>query len=160
MPSTRLHFFCGKAGAGKSTLAKRLAAEPGHLLLSEDDWLAALFGPELKSLADYGRFAPRLRTALKGHLLALLDQGLSLVLDFPLNTRASRAWARELAEEAGLPHQLHYLDQPEVLCLDRVLERNARGEHPFAPTQAQFAALCSYFEAPDAAEGFCLVHHP
>ncbi|EKE67174.1 AAA family ATPase [Gallaecimonas xiamenensis] len=155
----RLHFFCGLAGAGKSTLARQLAEAPGHLLLSEDQWLASLYGLELNTLADYGRLAPRLRTALSPHLLALLEQGLSLVLDFPLNTKASRAWAKDLVAQSALPHQLHWLDLAQPQCLERLLARNARGEHPFAPTQEQFSALCGYFEAPGADEGFCLLRH-
>ncbi|MGC1174617.1 AAA family ATPase [Polaromonas sp.] len=42
MPSTpTLHFFCGKAGAGKSTIASRLAQDHGAILLSEDIWAHA-----------------------------------------------------------------------------------------------------------------------
>lgn len=38
-----LHFFCGKAGAGKSTLARELATTRRAILLCEDVWLARLF---------------------------------------------------------------------------------------------------------------------
>ncbi|MFN7696044.1 MAG: AAA family ATPase, partial [Burkholderiales bacterium] len=37
-----LHFFCGKAGAGKSTLAARIAQETGAVLISEDVWMTRL----------------------------------------------------------------------------------------------------------------------
>ena len=37
-----LHLLCGKAGAGKSTLAARLAAAPHTLSLSQDHWTATL----------------------------------------------------------------------------------------------------------------------
>lgn len=36
-----LHFLCGKAGAGKSTLARRLAEQHRAVLVSEDVWLHA-----------------------------------------------------------------------------------------------------------------------
>ena len=35
-PAPTLHFFCGKAGAGKSTVASRLAQDHGAILISED----------------------------------------------------------------------------------------------------------------------------
>ena len=37
-----LHMLCGLISSGKSTLAARLAAEPGTVLITEDDWLADL----------------------------------------------------------------------------------------------------------------------
>ncbi|MCB1148027.1 MAG: AAA family ATPase, partial [Leptospiraceae bacterium] len=44
-----LIFFCGKMGAGKSTLAKQIAEEINGILFSEDDWLAALYPTEIKT---------------------------------------------------------------------------------------------------------------
>ncbi|WP_145974153.1 AAA family ATPase, partial [Thalassobacter stenotrophicus] len=43
MTNGTLIFFCGKMGAGKSTLAKRLAEEKGAVLISEDDLLSKLY---------------------------------------------------------------------------------------------------------------------
>ena len=51
-PAT-LHLLCGKIASGKSTLAARLGAEPGCIILSEDQWLAALYPDQLHSVADY-----------------------------------------------------------------------------------------------------------
>jgi hypothetical protein len=47
-----LHMLCGKIGAGKSTLAKALAAREATVLISEDAWLAALFGDRMETGAD------------------------------------------------------------------------------------------------------------
>ncbi|MEX0633088.1 ATP-binding protein [Serratia ureilytica] len=58
--------MCGKAGAGKSTLAQRLAQQPQTLLLVEDAWLATLYEQEMTSLQDYARCSDRLRRALGG----------------------------------------------------------------------------------------------
>ena len=48
-----LHFFCGKAGAGKTTVASRLAQDHGAILISEDIWLMRLFGDQMKTFDDY-----------------------------------------------------------------------------------------------------------
>jgi predicted kinase len=40
-------FFSSAAQRGKSTLAARLGAEPGCIILSEDQWLAALYPDQL-----------------------------------------------------------------------------------------------------------------
>lgn len=42
-----LHLLCGKIGAGKSTLSQQLAANPRHVLISEDAWLATLHPGEI-----------------------------------------------------------------------------------------------------------------
>lgn len=104
-----LHLMCGKIAAGKSTLAARLAEAPDSVLVSEDQLLARLYPGEIVTLADYVRCAGRLREAIAPHIQALLRGGMSVVLDFPANTLATRAWMRTLFEDAGADHVLHYL---------------------------------------------------
>jgi len=154
-----LHFLCGKIGAGKSTLAARLAAQPRTLLLSEDRWLAALYPGEIVDVTDYGRCASRLRNAMGSHVVALVAAGLSVVLDFPANTRRSREWLRDVAKEAGCAHTLHYLDVPDAVCKARLRVRNASGEHPFTTSEAEYDAITAYFVEPDQAEGLTIVRH-
>lgn len=155
-----LHFLCGKIAAGKSTLAAELAAQPGTLLITEDSWLAALYPGEIVDITDYARCASRLRNAMGSHVAALVGAGLSVVLDFPANTRRSREWLRQVAEQAGCPHQLHYLDASDAVCKARLQARNASGAHPFTTTDEQYDAITAYFVEPDAEEGFNIVRHP
>lgn len=154
-----LHIVCGKIGSGKSTLTKRLASEPKTVCISEDDWLARLYPNEIHELADYVRCAGRLREAMAGHVEALLSAGMSVVLDFPSNTIATRAWARRIFEHAGAAHCLHFLDVPDEVCKARLRARNLSGEHPFETTDAQFEQITSHFVAPTAEEGYNLMLH-
>ena len=39
MTTATLHLICGKAASGKTTLARRLAAEHAAVLFCEDKWL-------------------------------------------------------------------------------------------------------------------------
>jgi predicted kinase len=87
-----LHLACGKIAAGKSTLCARLAAHPPAVLVSEDDWTKRLFGDEMRDVADYVRVSARLRGAMGPHVTRLLAAGVDVVLDFPGNTRATRAF--------------------------------------------------------------------
>jgi predicted kinase len=161
MSEPTLHLICGKIAAGKSTLTARLGALPDTIVVSEDEWLARLYPGEQNSLADYVRNAGRLRSAMAPHLVALLRAGTSLVLDFPANTPASRAWMRTLFEEAGVAHQLHHLDVPDEICKARLRERNASGKHQFTVTDEQFDLFTSHFSAPEAHESFnVIVHRP
>jgi predicted kinase len=43
-----LHFFCGMAGAGKSTVARAVAQSAQATLISEDVWLARLYGDQMQ----------------------------------------------------------------------------------------------------------------
>ncbi|HBZ16990.1 AAA family ATPase [Pantoea sp. NPDC088449] len=154
-----LHLLCGKIAAGKSTLAHQLAQHTGAVIVSEDAWLAHLFAEEMHDVADYLRCAGKLRNAMTPHLIALLQRGVSVVLDFPANTVNQRQWMKAVIHSAGAEHQLHYLDVPDDVCKTRLHARNASGQHDFAATDAQFALISSYFVAPQSEEGFNVVTH-
>jgi predicted kinase len=152
-----LHLACGKIAAGKSSLCARLAAAPGTILIGEDVWLKRLFGEEMHEVADYVRVAAKLRSAIGPHVVDLLKAGLDVVLDFPANTVATRAWMKGLAEAAGAAHRLHWLDVPDEVCRERLRRRNAAGEHEFAATDAQFDLITRYFQPPGPEEGLEVV---
>ena len=154
-----LYLLCGKIAAGKSTLARHLAARPATLLVSEDHWMSNLFAGDLKTIEDYGRFSARLRAAMAPHIVDVLQQGLSVVLDFPANTVGNRIWMRSLIAQSGVAHELHWLDVPDTICKQRLLERNASGEHPFQASEADYDLFTSYFVPPEASEGFNVMVH-
>lgn len=154
-----LHLVCGKIAAGKSTLTACLGQEPATLVVAEDHWLAQLYPDTQTCLADYARNAARLRDAMGPHIVSLLRLGVSVVLDFPANTLASRAWMRTLFEEAGVAHQLHVLDVPDAVCKARLRRRNAEGTHAFTVTEADFELFSRYFVPPAPEEGFTLILH-
>ena len=154
-----LHILCGKIAAGKSTLAAALVREHRALLVSEDFWMSRLFGPELREVADYVRLSRRLREAMGPHLTELLRAGLWIVLDYPANTRAHRAWMKDVGEAADADVRLHYLDVPDAVCRARLRARNADGAHEFAATDEQFDLISSYFEPPAEEEGLAIVRH-
>lgn len=155
-----LHMICGKIAAGKSTLAARLADAPDTVLVSEDYWMSRLYAEELKTVADYVRYSSRLRNAMGGHIEALLKAGLSIVLDFPANTTSNRQWMRTIFEGAGVEHRLHFLDLPDDVCKARLRQRNAAGSHEYVVSDAEFAAITSYFQPPTEQEGFTMVVYP
>ena len=64
-----LYLLCGKIAAGKSTLARRLAARPVTLLISEDHWTSNLFADDLRTIEDYGSYSARLRAAIGPHVV-------------------------------------------------------------------------------------------
>lgn len=154
-----LHLMCGKIAAGKSTLAASLAEAPDTILISEDRLLARLYPGEITALTDYARCAGRLREAIAPHIQALLRAGLSVSLDFQMNTLATRAWGRIVFEGAEADHVLHYLRLDNETCKKRLRARNAAGSHDYAASDAEFDRFTSYFVEPGEAEGFRMLVH-
>jgi predicted kinase len=154
-----LYLLCGKIAAGKSTLARRLAARPATLLISEDQWTSNLFSDDMQTVDDYATYSARLRAAMGPHVVDILRQGLSIVLDFPANTIGYRSWMHSLITRANVAHELHFLDVPDLICKQRLQERNAGGVHPFQVGEADYELFTSYFVPPEANEGFNVVVH-
>lgn len=154
---TTLHLVCGKIAAGKSTLVAQLARAPRTLAISEDDWLASLYPGEIATLADYVRCSGRLRAVMSAHIVSLLRAGNSVVLDFPANTLASRQWMKQLVEQAGVAHCLHFLDVPDEECKRRLRLRNQDGTHQFNTSDAEFEQITRYFVPPTEDEGLHIV---
>ncbi len=160
MTAAKLLFLCGKMAAGKSTLARALAAREGAILLVQDELLEQLYPGEIVDIADFARCSARLRDAIAPHVRALLGKGVSVVLDFPGNTTAQRAWFRELFETAGVAHELHYVVASDELCR-RQLAGRSRHLPPGTPwtTAAEFDAITAWFEPPSDDEAFRVVRH-
>ena len=158
--SGTLIFLCGKMAAGKSTLASQLAEREEAILLVQDEWLDHLFPGGITDIPGFVKCASRLRNALAPHVVALLGQGISVVLDFPGNTKAQRAWFRDIFERAHVEHELHFVDAPDALC-KRQLAQRSKGLPPGAPwtTDAEFDAVTAYFQPPSDDEGFNVVRH-
>jgi predicted kinase len=83
-----------------------------------------------------------------------------VVLDFPANTVANRAWMRGIFEAAGAAHRLHVLDPPDEVCWARLQARNAAGQHEYQVSREEFEAFTAYFQRPTPDEGFDVVRYP
>ncbi len=158
-PPPTLHLLCGKIAAGKSTLAKSLAARPSTVLVSEDHWNSTLFPDEIKTIDDYAKYSARVRAAIGPHVVALLKAGLSVVLDFQANTPAVRHWMRTLIDASNAAHELHFLDLPDETCKRRLRARNAEGEHPYQVSDADYDLFTRYFVPPGEEERFNVIVH-
>ena len=161
MPKTpTLHFFCGKAGAGKTTIAERLAKDHSAILISEDICMLRLYGDQLKVFDDYIRLSAKLKTVVGPLVVDLLHGGNSVVLDFQANTKTGRSWFRSVFEKAGAAHELHFVDAATETCLSRIAKRNVeRPEGSHHLTEEVFMHITSYFQAPEASEGFNVKTH-
>jgi predicted kinase len=107
VPDARLMLTCGLPGAGKTELAKRLAAERYAVRLTKDEWLWALDSSPWDE-----RIGQKIEQRLWQLAQELLRHGLSVVLDFGLWARAERDELRTVAREIGVGVELYFLDVP------------------------------------------------
>ena len=120
--------------------------------------MSLLFPTENRTVEDFARLSARLRDAMGPHVVDILRHDLSVVLDFPGNTRSQRQWFRQLAERAQASHELHYLDVSDDICKAQLRERS-KSLPPGAPftSDDEFDAITKYFEPPSTEEGFKVV---
>jgi predicted kinase len=153
-----LHFISGRIAAGKTTLARRIAAEHHAVFFCEDVWLSQL-SDGIASFEDYLKWSSRCRTVMGPLIVEILRAGASVVLDFAGNRISERAWVLGLAAEASAEHVLHFLEVDEEECLRRLQMRNEtkpEGLYFASTTEAEFRVICKYFQPPNAAEGLTI----
>lgn len=156
----KLIFLCGKMAAGKSTLSRELAEREDAVLLVQDELLDRLFPGEIVDIPGFVKYSSRVREALGPHICSLLSRGVSVVLDFPGNTRKQRAWFRHLFEVSRADHELHFIDASDDVCKRQLGERSAGLPEGTAWTaDAEFDAITAYFEPPSIEECFNVIRH-
>ena len=155
METGKLIFFSGKMGAGKSTHAKRLAHKNNAVLLSEDEWLSALYPNQITSLEDYIKYSKQLKPQIKRLVQSILSTGTNVVMDFPANTIAQRHWFKQIFTEVNAPHQLVFIDVPDEVCVKQIEKRRKeQPERAATDTVEMFEQVSKYFVAPMDDEGF------
>ncbi len=159
MQGRLVHLICGSTGAGKTTYALRLSDDLGAVRFSIDEWMAALFwmdSPQpLEPAWSMERFR-RCLTQIWAVVLRVAARDVPCVLDVGFGQKQSRARIAELAGNAGLSVQLHFIDVPAEERWRRVRARNAqKGETyqlGFDVTREMFDFVESLWEPPTDAE--------
>jgi predicted kinase len=148
LSDVRLLLTCGLPAAGKTTLARQLAAERGALRLTQDEWLIALgSSPWDASTRD------KVDRELWRLAQEVLRLGVSVVVDFGLWARAERDAMRSVARDLGVGVELHYLDVPHDELWRRIEARNFEepwNRYPIG--RADLDEWLGNFQPPDAAE--------
>jgi len=147
-------------GRGQVNSCKGVGKAKDAVLFVQDELLDALYPGQIQTIDEFAERSARLRDALSTHIVDLLTRGISVVLDFPGNTGAQRAWFRGLIQCAGVDHELHYIDAPNDVCKRQLKQRSDSlpAGHPWT-TDAEFDAITVYFQPPLEEEGFNVVRN-
>lgn len=144
----RLILTCGLPGAGKTALARQLAASRNAVRLTKDEWLTALGSSPWDA-------PTRRKVELELWRLAqeLLRLDLSVVLDFGLWARSERDEIRTAARRIGVAVELHFLDAPPEELWRRIDARNSQPPWDSYPIRrSDLDGWLAIFEAPDSVE--------
>jgi predicted kinase/GNAT superfamily N-acetyltransferase len=153
----QVHLIYGPQGAGKSTLALKLATEEKAVRFSIDEWMQRLFGDDRPDALTFDWVVPRLHRC-EGMIWSLCRQILAgggrVVLDLGFMQRANRDRIRLLAEAEGAEVAAWFLDAPRDLRRQRVMRRNEeKGEtYSLTVSPGMFDAMDGLFQPPDAEE--------
>jgi predicted kinase len=148
MSEARLILTCGLPGAGKTDLARQLAADRSALRLTKDEWLTALGSSPWDEPTR-----EKVEHELWNLAQDILRLGVSVVLDFGLWSRIERDEMRFAARGLGVGVELHYLDVPTDVLWRRIQARNSQPPWDSSPIRrADLDGWLLLFQPPDAAE--------
>jgi predicted kinase len=125
----------GCTGAGKTTYARALADERGALRFSIDEWMMALFGPDLPNPIQFDWMMERVNRC-EDVIFTMARQGVAIgcpaVLDLGFTKKVHRDKFRTLYADAGLSVAVHFVDVPREVRWQRVEQRNHTKADTFA----------------------------
>jgi predicted kinase len=141
--------LCGLAFSGKSTIARRVAVELGHALISYDAINAARGFDGGKAIADQEWEKTSLQAAEEA--TATLVAGRGVVIDDTFSHRFLRERFAKLAESVGVPFVLLFVDTPLSVIEARIAENARTGARAHIAPDV-FAHHRDRFQFPDADE--------
>lgn len=153
----RLHLVVGPVGSGKSTWARRFAADRSALFLEMDAWVTALFGEAptgFQFLEWYTGCAQRCLPVMWQVAEQVVRSGGEVVLELGFVRRRERESFYLRAARASLALSVVVVDAPWELRFKRVAERNASrsGGPELKVEPAVFRRVSDLWEAPDPEE--------
>jgi predicted kinase len=149
--------ICGPLGAGKTTTARRLAAEHRALRFSLDEWVMQLFRTEAPQPMVYDWWAERCQRCSEriwSICKELLARQVDVVLDFGFPAVAHRSEYHRLASQVGAGVHLHVVSADAELRWERVQARNRERPETFAliVTEDMFRGSEAWWEPPNDSE--------
>ena len=140
-------------GSGKSRLAEQIAKDENAVLISEDDLLSKLYANKVKSVSDYKQYSDKLKLVVRNVTQQILNKGITVVLDFPANTKNQRLWLRSVSDEINAGHICYFVERTNEVCIRQLLQRG----NPNTDTEEMFYAINKYFKEPSEEESINIV---
>lgn len=151
-PPATLHLLCGMAGAGKTTLARKLAQESGVIRFSPDEWILALMS-DPADRAEMDRLRPPVEKLQWTEAERLLKRNVSVVLENGFWQRAERLEHCQQARRLGVRVKLHLFEISRKKLSERIQRRNLTLEaQALWITEEELDEWLGWLEVPEEAE--------
>ncbi len=148
---------CGRTGAGKTTYSIALSKDINAVRFSIDPWMQTLFAEDMKSL-DYSWMIERVYRCydqIWDTCEKIFATEGSVVLDLGFTEKKQRMLFADRAAALGIVPEVHVLEAPKELRMERVVQRNTEKKpevYAFDVTDAMFNFMEPRFEQPDEIE--------
>lgn len=146
-----LYLMVGLPGSGKTTRARAIEADHAALRLTPDDWLLALYGPDLDR-AQRDAVRDPIEALQWGVAQRSLALGCNVVLDWGFWSRAERDAYRERAARLGATVRVVFLNAPLDVLWSRIAARAESARGTLAITRAELDEWATWFEPPTEEE--------
>lgn len=152
----KLTCMIGLTGAGKTTLARKIAKETQQNLYALDEWMKSLFWPDAGPSSDLNwalERCDRCLNQIEKMVTQELLNGRGCVLDLGFTKAKDRQRWIQFAQDKGAALEFVFLDIPQSVRWSRVEKRNQNlGTADIQVDRATFDWMESYFEPLTASE--------
>lgn len=146
-----LILICGLPGAGKTTLAKKIAKEREAVRLCPDDWILAILKDQ-QDIVERDRLRDPIEQLLWRHGQKLLNLGLTVILENGFWSRGERDGYRDYAKNRGIKVELHFVHADFDTLWQRVEKRN-NDSSEIKMTKKELEDSWQVFQPPTREEG-------
>lgn len=151
MKSGTLLLLCGLPGVGKTTLSKKLGTERQAIRLCPDDWIPTLVENQ-NNITERDRLRDPVEQLLWKMAQSLLTLGVTVILENGFWAKEERDRYRDIGKNLGAKVELHFLDTPFDILLQRVRRRNS-DPNTFQVMEEKMQEGYKVFQPPTLEEG-------
>ena len=145
--------MCSPAGAGKSTLAKKIEST-GMTILSYDE---ESFKRGFNEHPLPQEVLEDIKTYLDEKLISLIMQNIDIVLDYSFWSREMRNEYILLLKKYDIELKIYYIKTPKEVCMERIRKRNGNHQNDIILTEQTVSTYYDHFQPPTDEEGEVIV---
>ncbi len=158
-PMASVHLMCGFIGFGKTTTARKIAAQHSAVLLTHDDFMVRLYGREKVPEKIFRDRWHKTDDLLWDIAEKIVCAGGSVVLDYGFWSKGSRKAAVERAKRFCDSVTFHQVECDMAVARKRLIERSKTDPSSLDISAETFDDLADRYEPISPDEGFDVIYY-